>query len=69
MEAAASLLAHAVLNRRFTLKHWTLAVDQWLYRLNSLAHWCPELGLARLSVRRSLFSPQQMCLGSFGAKD
>ena len=27
-EAAASLLAHAVLNGRFTLKHWTPAVDQ-----------------------------------------
>src|SRR6266511_2212834 len=29
-EAAAALLAHAVLTGRFTLKHWTPAVDQWL---------------------------------------
>ena len=67
-EAAASLLAHAVLNGRFTLKHWTPAVDQWLYRLNSLAHWCPELGLTPISEAERLFLLQQMCLGSFSAR-
>src|SRR6266446_62003 len=68
-EAAASLLAHAVLSRRFTLKHWTPAVDQWLYRLNALAHWCPELGLTPVGEAERLFLLQQMCLGSFSAKE
>src|SRR5919198_2724325 len=68
-EAAASLLAHAVLTGRFTLKHWTPAVDQWLYRLNSLAHWCPELGLMPIGEAEHLFLLQQMCLGSFSEKE
>ena len=68
-EAAASLLAHAVLTGRFTLKHWTSAVDQWLYRLNGLAHWCPELGLTPVGASERLFLLQQICLGSFSAKE
>ena len=68
-EAAASLLAHAVLTGRFTLKHWTPAVDQWLYRLNSLARWCPELGVTPIAEAERLFLLQQICLGSFSAKE
>src|SRR5215813_1228464 len=68
-EAAASLLAHAVLSGRFTLKHWTPAVDQWLYRLNALAHWCPELGLTPVGEAERLFLLQQICLGSLSAKE
>jgi ATP-dependent helicase HrpB len=68
-EAAASLLAHAALTGRFTLKHWTPAVDQWLYRLNGLAHWCPELGLTPIGEVERLFLLQQMCFGSFSAKE
>jgi ATP-dependent helicase HrpB len=68
-EAAASLLAHAVLSGRLTLKHWTPAVDQWLYRLNALAHWCPELGLTPIGEAERFFLLQQMCLGSFSAKE
>jgi ATP-dependent helicase HrpB len=68
-EAAASLLAHAVLTGRFTLKHWTPAVDQWLYRLNGLARWCPELGLTPVGEAERLLLLQQMCLGSVSAKE
>ncbi len=68
-EAAASLLADAVLSGRFTLKHWTPAVDQWIYRLNGLAHWCPELGLTPIGEAERLFLLQQICLGSFSAKE
>jgi ATP-dependent helicase HrpB len=68
-EAAASLLAHAVLRGRLTLKHWTSAVDQWIYRLNGLAHWCPELGLTPIDEAERLLLLQQICLGSFSAKE
>jgi ATP-dependent helicase HrpB len=68
-EAAASLLAHAVLSGRLTLRHWTPAVDQWLYRLNALAHWCPELGLTPIGEAERLFLLEQICLGSLSAKE
>jgi ATP-dependent helicase HrpB len=68
-EAAASLLAHAVLTGRLTLKHWTPAVEQWLYRLNGLARWCPELGLTAVGEAERVFLLQQICLGSFSAKE
>ncbi len=68
-EAAAALLARAVLTGRFTLKQWTPAVDQWLCRLNSLAQWCPELGLTAIGEAERLLLLQQLCLGSLSAKE
>jgi ATP-dependent helicase HrpB len=68
-EAAAMLLAHAVMSGRLTLKHWTPAVDQWLYRLNGLARWCPELGLTPIGEAERLWLLQQICLGSLSAKE
>lgn len=68
-EAAAALLAREVLAGRFTLKHWTPAVEQWICRLNSLARWCPELGLPAIGPEERRFLVQQICLGSFGARE
>jgi ATP-dependent helicase HrpB len=68
-EAAAALLAREVLDKRFALKHWTPAVDQWLYRLNGLARWCPELGLPVIDAEARAFLVQQICLGSFSARE
>jgi ATP-dependent helicase HrpB len=68
-EEAAVLLAREVLAGRFRLKHWTPAVEQWLYRLNGLARWCPELGLPAIGEEERYFLIQQICLGGFSAKD
>jgi ATP-dependent helicase HrpB len=68
-EEAAALLAEAVLSGRFTLKHWTQAVDQWLARLNGLATWCPELGLPNIGPEERAFCVQQICFGSFSARE
>src|SRR5215831_1178348 len=68
-EAAAALLAHAVHSGRFVLKHWTPAVEQWIARLNGLARWCPEFGLPVIGEEERLFLLQQICLGSFSAKE
>jgi ATP-dependent helicase HrpB len=68
-EEAAALLAREVLAGRFTLKHWTPAVDQWICRLNGLAQWCPELGLSAISDADRGFLIQQICLGSFSARE
>ncbi|MGQ4808778.1 ATP-dependent RNA helicase HrpB [Candidatus Entotheonellaceae bacterium PAL068K] len=66
---AAALLARGVLAGRFTLKHWTPAVEQWICRLNGLARWCPELGLPAINNQERLFLLQQICLGSLSARD
>jgi ATP-dependent helicase HrpB len=68
-EEAAALLAREVMNGRMTLKQWTPAVEQWICRLNSLAAWCPELGLPVIGDEDRLFLLQQICLGSYSAKD
>jgi ATP-dependent helicase HrpB len=68
-EEAAALLAREVLAGRFRLKHWTPAVEQWLCRLNGLAQWCPELGLSAIGAADRAFLIQQICLGSFSARD
>jgi ATP-dependent helicase HrpB len=68
-EEAAALLAREVLAGRFRLKHWTPAVEQWICRLNGLAQWCPELGLPAISETDRTVIIQQLCLGSFSAKD
>ncbi len=68
-EEAAALLAREVMNGRLTLKQWTAAVDQWIFRLNNLAQWCPELGLSTIGDEDRQFLLQQICLGGYSAKD
>lgn len=68
-EAAAALLARAVLTGRFTLKHWTPAVEHWIARLNGLARCCPEYVLPAIGEVERLFLLQQICLGSFSARE
>ncbi len=68
-DAAAALLATAVLAGRMTLKQWTPAIEQWIARLNSLARWCPELGLAPIGLEERRVLLHQLCLGSLSAKE
>jgi ATP-dependent helicase HrpB len=68
-EAAAALLARAVLAGRLTLKQWTPAVEQWIARLNSLTRWCPECGLSPIGEEERLFLLQQICYGGVSARE
>jgi ATP-dependent helicase HrpB len=68
-DAAAALLAREVLGGRFTLRHWSPEVEQWIHRLNGLAQWCPELGLPTIDDADRLFLVQQICLGSYSARE
>ena len=68
-EEAAALLAREVLAGRFKLKHWTPEVEQWICRLNQLAQWCPDLGLAAIDDADRLFLTQQICLGCYSSRD
>ena len=67
-EQAAALLAAEVVAGRCPLKHWDAAVDQWIARLNALAHWMPELALPRIGAddRRALI--EQICYGATSYK-
>ncbi len=68
-EEAAGLLAREIVSGRFTLKQWTPAVEQWIFRLNRLAEWCPELGLPVMDDADRTFLLEQICLGSYSAKE
>lgn len=68
-DAAAQLLADEVIAGRLTLTQWTHAVEQWILRLNSLARWCPDLGLPPIGdhERRDIIT--ELCHGAAGYKD
>lgn len=68
-DAAAALLAQGVLEGRFTLKYWNADVEHWITRLNCLATWCPELGLATIGQEERRVLLQQLCLGSCSARE
>jgi ATP-dependent helicase HrpB len=50
---------------RLVLKYWDHALDQWILRLNSLARWCPDLGLAPIEEENRREILQEICYGSF----
>ncbi|MBV8880387.1 MAG: ATP-dependent helicase HrpB [Planctomycetaceae bacterium] len=68
-DAASRLLAEEILAGRIKLSGWTVAVDQWILRLELLARVCPELGVAPIAEadRRTLL--EQLCHGAVAAKD
>jgi ATP-dependent helicase HrpB len=55
-EAAAALLARAVLTSRFTLKAWTPAVDQWICRLIAWPNGAPSSGCPLSARKNASFS-------------
>lgn len=68
-DAAARLLAEAVLSGKCPLTQWDDAVDSWIARLNCLAAWCPEYELPPIGPddRRALV--EQICHGALGYKE
>ena len=66
---AARLLADEVLAGRCTLKHWDAGVDQWIARVNGVARWCPELGIAPITADDRQLMVGQICLGACSLKD
>jgi ATP-dependent helicase HrpB len=68
-DAAAELLAAAVVDGRLPLKQWTDAVDQWILRLNCLHQWMPELQLPSLTAEDRRFLITQICHGCYSAKE
>jgi ATP-dependent helicase HrpB len=68
-DAAARLLAEEILAGRVKLSGWTVAVDQWILRLELLARTCPELEITPIAEadRKTLF--EQLCHDAVAAKD
>lgn len=67
-EVAARLLADALLEGRWPLKQWDQSVESWICRLNTLAHWCPELEISPITEADRGFLLQQLCHGAFSYK-
>ena len=63
-EEASRLLAQEVIQGNLVLKHWNHEVEQWILRLNQLAHWCPELELPPIHEEGKLMLLEQVCEGS-----
>jgi ATP-dependent helicase HrpB len=63
-EEASALLAREVIAGTCPLKHWDNAVEQWILRLNQLAHWYPEFELPRLGEADRQLLIEQLCEGA-----
>ncbi len=68
-DAAAELLAKEVVAGRVKLGEWTEGVDQWIVRVNRLAEWFPELEVSPITPEDRALLVEQICLGSFGARE
>ncbi|MGA2603568.1 MAG: ATP-dependent helicase HrpB [Verrucomicrobiia bacterium] len=69
MDAAARILAEEVLAGRCVLKNWDEAVEQWIFRVNWLHEWMPDLGIPAIGEddRRALVD--QVCHGATSYKE
>ncbi len=67
--AAAALLAREVVAGRIVLTEWTEAVEQWIRRVNGLARWFPELGVAPIAEADRVTLIEQVCYGAVGARE
>ena len=68
-DEAAALLAREVLAGRIRLTEWTDAVEQWIVRVNCLAKWFPEHGVASIGETGRATLIEQVCQGALGARE
>ncbi len=66
---AAEILAREVMAGRIKLGEWTEVVDRWIVRVNRLAEWFPELEVSPITPEDRAILVEQICLGSFGARE
>ena len=69
LDAAADLLATEVIKGTLTLKQWDHGVEQWIQRVNNLAAWCPDLGIAAITETDRHTMIAQICYGAVSYKD
>ena len=68
-EAAARLLADEVVSGRLQLSRWDHNITQWIFRLNLLAQWCPDLRLPPIAAEDERHILEQICLGAMSYKE
>ncbi len=68
-DAAAQLLAAEVNSGRLPLPNWDHGVEQWIFRLELLAGWCPELGLPAVTDDDRKHLVEQICHGAVSYKE
>ncbi|MDD4870154.1 MAG: ATP-dependent helicase HrpB [Kiritimatiellae bacterium] len=68
-EAAAEILSKEVRSGRITLKGWDHEVERLIARINLISGACPNLGIPTFDENEKNTVIQQVCLGSFSAKD
>ena len=61
LDTAAAVLAEQVLNGTLTIKAWDERVEQWIARVNCLAVWCPDHGLAPFTGEDRRAVLEQVC--------
>ncbi|HYR90041.1 MAG TPA: ATP-dependent helicase HrpB [Terriglobia bacterium] len=66
---AARLLAEEITAGRLQLPKWDHSVDQWIFRLNLLAHACPDLQLPPIRDEDRRHIIEQLCLGAISYRD
>ena len=68
-EEAARLLAGAIARGEIALPRWDQAAEQWIARVNCLAAWCPEHGIAPFGEEDKRAVLEQLCWGATAAKE
>lgn len=65
---AARLLAEEVLAERLVLKHWDAVVENWIQRVNFVAHHCPETEIDPIDTEARQLLVEQICEGASSYK-
>lgn len=68
-DAAGDLLAEEVINGHIKLPRWDETTDQWIARVNSLAAWCPDLGIKAYTEEDRWSVLRVVCRGAVSARD
>ncbi len=68
-EEAARLLAEEANKGKLVLQGWNHAVEQWVLRVNFLAHACPDLELPEIGPAEREHLVRQLCRGAVSYKE
>jgi ATP-dependent helicase HrpB len=68
-EEAAGILAREVVAGRLVLEQWDTSVEQWIFRVNGLRQWMPELGLPAIGEEDRNVMIEHICHGALSASE
>lgn len=66
---ASACLANEVIAGNLVLREWDDATEQWIIRLNRLAQWMPDLGLAPIGPSDRELLVHEVCEGATSYRD